>query len=246
MSVFIIAEAGVNHNGDPLKALKLIDAAVESGADAIKFQTFKAENLVTKFAEKAEYQKKSLKSEETQLQMLQKLELNKEAYFKLFNYARTKNIEIMSTAFDSGSLRFLINELEVKKLKISSGDITNEPFLLEHAQSGLDIILSTGISNMKEIEKALSVIAFGLLSSSSDIPKKQDFKEAFASTEGQKALSKKVTILHCTSEYPTPPAEVNLKAITTLSDTFGLSVGFSDHTEGYEISLAAIAMDILH
>ena len=163
MSIFIIAEAGVNHNGSLETAMQLVDVAVVAGADAIKFQTFKADKLVTRTAAKADYQKLNSVTDESQLVMLQRLELKYEFHFQLRDYCRSKGILFLSTAFDFESLRFLVDEVGVEQLKIPSGEITNGPFLLAHAQTGKDIIVSTGMANLPEIEAALGVLAFGYL-----------------------------------------------------------------------------------
>ena len=161
--VYIIAEAGVNHNGDFKIALKMIDEAVKSGADAVKFQTFISNNLASEHAQKADYQKKTTDINEKQIHMLKKLELKKPEYKKLKQYCRKRRIDFLTTAFDEESLDFITNDLKVNKLKIPSGEITNGPLLLKHGLTGLDIILSTGMSTIKEIETALGVILFGYI-----------------------------------------------------------------------------------
>jgi len=163
LRTFIIAEAGVNHNGDENRALEMVDLASSAGADAVKFQTFNSSSLTTAFAPKAKYQQENTSAEENQREMLQKLELSKDSYHKIIKRCKEKEIKFMSTAFDSDSLLFLVNDLKVDLLKIPSGEITNGPFLLEHARTGLDIILSTGMSNIEEVQEALSTIAFGYL-----------------------------------------------------------------------------------
>jgi N-acetylneuraminate synthase len=240
MSVFIIAEAGVNHNGDISKAYKLIDAAVEAGVDAIKFQTFRADKLVTKNASKAKYQKISSDSDESQHSMLKKLELSNDSHHELLNYCLNNGIQFLSTAFDEESLIFLIKDLGVETLKISSGEITNGPLLLTHARTCKKIILSTGMANLKEIEEALGLIAFGMLSDAA--PSKEAFQKAYLSDEGKKILKQNVSLLHCTSEYPAPFEDINLNAIKTMRDTFGLPIGYSDHSDGIIVSIAAVAM----
>jgi len=243
-SIYIIAEAGVNHDGDRDKAFELVDIAVDAGADAVKFQTFRADNLVTKGAEKANYQKQSTSSVESQHEMLRRLELSKETHVDLMSYCKKNNIEFLSTAFDSESLNFLFNTVGVRKLKLASGEITNGPLLLEHARTGCDLILSTGMATLGEIEDALGVLAFGLLHSNDneEKPSKTAFQKALYSEKGQKILRKKVTMLHCTTEYPAPPEEINLKAMQTMHSTFGLKVGYSDHSEGIVVPIAAAAM----
>ena len=215
MSVFIIAEAGVNHNGSLELAKKLIDAAKESGADCVKFQTYVSKNLVSKNAVKADYQKLQTENEESQYEMLKKLELSFNSFAELSDYCKIKNIEFMSTAFDFDSIDFL-NELGMNMWKIPSGDITNLPYLIKIAKLKKPVILSTGMSTMEEIENAIKVF--------NDIS------------------SEMITVLHCTSEYPTPYNDVNLRAMLTIKDKFGVNIGYSDHTKGIEIPIAATAM----
>ncbi|TRW92997.1 N-acetylneuraminate synthase [Candidatus Methylobacter oryzae] len=240
MSVFIIAEAGVNHNGDLDTARRLVDAAVAAGADAVKFQTFKAENLVTRHAGKAGYQKVTTDADESQLAMLKRLELKYEFHFELLDYCRRQGIEFLSTAFDFESLDFLVRELGVNRLKIPSGEITNGPFLLAYAQTGKRVILSTGMATLGEIETALGVLVFGYLDQ--DLPPSIDaFRCAYSSPQGQEVLYDKVTLLHCTSEYPTPVENINLRAMDVLQQAFGLDVGYSDHSVGLLVPVVAAA-----
>ncbi len=243
-SIYIIAEAGVNHNGDVSKAFELVDAAVDAGVNAIKFQTFKATKLVTKKAEKAGYQKKSTSADESQQEMLKKLELSFETHIELKKYCENSGIEFLSTAFDFESLKFLTDDLRLKTLKISSGDLTNGPFLLAHANTGCSLILSTGMATMGEIEEALSVLAYGYLMQETfhSEPSREAFFKAYASDKGQQILKEKLTLLHCTSEYPAPIDEVNLRAIETMRECFKLEVGYSDHTKGIVIPIAASAL----
>ena len=239
-SLYIIAEAGVNHNGNSELAFQLVDVAVDAGADAVKFQTFKAENLVTKKAKKATYQMKTTAAEESQYEMLKKLELSKDLHTKLYNYCKSKKIEFLSTAFDFESLDFLKNELKLKKFKISSGEITNGPLLFEFSRTDGQLILSTGMATIGEIEDALAVIAYGLTGGVN--PSITNFKKAYLSDKGQQALRQTVTLLHCTSEYPAPFDEINLRAINTLFEKFHLPVGYSDHTKGITVPIAAAAL----
>jgi len=243
-SVFIIAEAGVNHNGDREKAFQLVDVAVEAGVDAVKFQTFKAENVVTENAEKAAYQKKTTGNTESQFEMLKRLELPRETHHELKSYCKEKKIKFLSTAFDLESLDFLVNNLGLKTLKIPSGEITNGPLLLAYAQTECNLILSTGMATLGEVEEALSVLAFGFLNSTNLKlkPSRVAFLEAFLSKTGQKVLKKKVSILHCTTEYPAPLREINLNAMITMRNAFGLETGYSDHSEGIIVPTAAAAM----
>lgn len=237
----IIAEAGVNHNGSEDLALQLVNVAYKAGADIVKFQTFKAVNLVTLDAKQAAYQEANTQKKESQLSMLSRLELSYEFHHELIRYCNSLGIEFLSTAFDSESLAFLVNDLGLKRLKIPSGEITNAPFILEHALTGCDLILSTGMSTLAEIEQALGVIAFGFLNKKDRAPSIDEFKAAYMSSEGQEILKSKVTILHCTTEYPAPVNEINLRAMDTLKQAFGLATGYSDHSEGITIPIAAVA-----
>lgn len=242
--IYIIAEAGVNHNGSKDRAFQLIDVAVAAGADAVKFQTFKAENLVTKNAKKADYQTKTTDLDESQYEMLKDLELSYETHHELIAYCKDKGIQFLSTAFDFESLDFLVNDLSLNTLKISSGDITNGPLLLAHAQKRCDLILSTGMSTLNEVEEALSVLTFGLLYGMNPPtePSRIAFWEAYHSKSGQQLLKNKVTVLHCTSEYPAPIHEINLNAMHTMQKAFGLATGYSDHSEGIIVPITAAAM----
>ncbi len=213
----IIAEAGVNHNGSLKSAKKLIDVAVEAGADYVKFQTFKTEFVVSKKAKKAEYQKQTTNSEESQYEMIKKLELNKEAHVELIKYCKKKHIKFLSTPFDLFSIDLLF-DLGVELYKIPSGEITNYPYLKKIANKKLPVILSTGMANMSEIKEALGI----LLRNGLNI--------------------KQITILHANTEYPTPIEDVNLKAMLTIGQTFNTKFGYSDHTLGIEIPIAATAM----
>lgn len=241
MSVYVIAEAGVNHNGDKDLAIQLIDVAAAAGANAVKFQTFDAAALATKDAPKATYQKETTGTSETQFEMLKRLELPQDWHFELRDYCATKNMDFLSAAFDSSSLKFLVEKIGMKTIKVPSGEITNGPFLLEIAKTGRNIILSTGMSTINDIRCALGVLAFGLTPQDTQ-PTMQAFEDSFASTTGQLALKDNVSILQCTSAYPTPLDEANIRVISTLKDTFGLRTGFSDHTEGTLASPAAVAL----
>lgn len=214
-SCFIIAEAGVNHNGDLALAFKLIDAALQAGANAVKFQTFTTETLVTTDAPKAAYQFKNTASQETQYQMLKKLELSHDDHFKLKSYCDKKRILFLSTPFDEKNTDFLV-KLGVQALKVSSGDLTNLPLLTHMANKNIPMIISTGMANMDEVKLAVHTI-------------KQTGNE-------------KLILLHCVSNYPADPVEMNLRALQTMQKTFDLPIGLSDHTLGIEISLAAIAL----
>jgi len=239
---YIIAEAGVNHNGDSDIAFQLVDIAIQAGADAVKFQTFRADKLVIPSAPKAKYQKKATNKNESQFDMLKKLELPQKVVKELMSYCQIKNIDFLSTAFDSESLDFLVEDLGLNMLKISSGDITNGPFLLEHASKDIDLIISTGMATLDEVEEALGVVAFGLINGYSKTPSKTSFDEAFSSDLGKKLLKEKVTLLHCTSEYPAPFEDINLRAMKTMSDKFGLKVGYSDHSKGNLVPIMASSL----
>ena len=237
-SIFIIAEAGVNHNGSLEMARQLVGAAAAAGADAVKFQTFTAENLVSRYAPKADYQKATTDATMSQLEMIRCLELDRSSHEALFAYCREKNLEFMSTPFDQDSVDLLV-QLGVARLKVSSGEITNAPLLLKMARTGLPIIMSTGMASLGEVEAALGVLAFGYLGYR-EPPSPAEFCRAWR--EGQGALQEKVTLLHCTTEYPAPFEEVNLRTMETLAAAFGLPVGYSDHTSGIAVAIAAAAL----
>jgi N-acetylneuraminate synthase len=239
-TVLIIAEAGVNHNGDPEMALGLIDAAASAGADVVKFQTFNAASLVTQTAPKAAYQEIAFNTDETQFEMLKKLELGHPAHYMLKRYAEKKGLRFMSTAFDQESLEFLSNDLKLEILKIPSGEATNGPLLLEYGKTRRDLILSTGMTNLDEVKQALSVLAFGLAGGIK--PSIETLNKTFHSEQGQRDLKEHVTLLHCTSDYPTSFSDANLRAMETLRSTFGLRVGYSDHTEGILAATTAASL----
>jgi N-acetylneuraminate synthase len=239
--IFIVAEAGVNHNGSLDLALRLVDRAAQAGADAVKFQTFKADKIISRFAAKAEYQKRTTGSGESQLEMVRRLELGKKEHRVLVARCRARGIAFLSTPFDRDSLHFLARGLHLPMLKLPSGELTNAPLLLEAARAGVKVVLSTGMSNLGEVEEALGVLAYGYRAGSKERPSRAAFQRAYATAAGQAALRAKVTLLHCTTEYPAPFRDVNLRAMDTLSAAFGCPVGYSDHTEGLEASLAAAA-----
>lgn len=238
MKTYIIAEAGVNHNGSFEMAKQLVDVAKEAGADAVKFQTFKAENLVTKEAKQAEYQVENLKESTSQFEMLKKLELTFEEFTALQKYCEDKGIEFLSTPFDYESVDFLFDELQIKTAKIPSGELTNSPFIYEIAKKKKSIILSTGMATLEDIHEALSYIAFGL----ADKMDMDYVNEFYSTTEAKQLLQQYVTILHCTTEYPAPFNTINLNAITTLQQEFNVQVGLSDHSSGVAVSTAAVAL----
>lgn len=238
---YIIAEAGVNHNGSLAMARKLIDAAAKAGADAVKFQTFRAEALVSGSAPKAAYQKRTTGSSGSQFQMLKKLELDEAAHRALASHCRSRGIQFLSTPFDEESIELLDQRIGVPLIKVSSGEITNGPLLLSAARTGKPIILSTGMSTLNEVRMALEVIAFGYTAKGTQRPSRAALRAAFRSPAGRRSLARNVTVLHCTTEYPAPVGDVNLRAMDTLRDAFGLPVGLSDHTEGIIIPAAAVA-----
>jgi N,N'-diacetyllegionaminate synthase len=217
MSVFIIAEAGVNHNGSIDLAYKLIDVAVESGADAVKFQTFKAENVASKNATKAEYQKQTTDVSESQFNMLKKLELDLEAHKALIAYCKEKDIIFLSTPFDHESID-LLSDLGLQIFKIPSGEITNLPYLKQIGLLSKQVILSTGMSTLEEVGDAINVLT-----------------NAGTSKEN-------ITVLHANTMYPTPMEDVNLNAMLTIQKEFGIAVGYSDHTLGIEVDIAAVVL----
>ena len=213
--VFIIAEAGVNHNGSLALAKKMIDAAVDAGADSIKFQTFDAERLVSKNAAKAEYQKKTTSSRESQYEMLRRLQLSRREHYELIAYSKKKGITFLSSPFDEKSAN-LLEKLGVTRFKIPSGEITNTPFLLHVAKKMKPIILSTGMSTLGNIEEALNII--------------------------YSTGNRQVQLLHCVTEYPAPYRDINLRALITMKNAFDIPVGYSDHTMGNEVAIAAVAL----
>lgn len=214
MHVLVIAEAGVNHNGDVNIAKKLVDEAKKAGADIVKFQTFQADKLASKQAKMAEYQKDNLGIEESQEEMLRKLMLSDKEYVELANYCKNVGIAFLSTPFEIDSIRFL-DRLQ-NMWKIPSGEITNYPYLVEIARTGKDVILSTGMSTLDEVDEALNVLK--------------------TNSAG------KITLMHCTTNYPTPMQDVNLKAMLTMKEHCGCDVGYSDHSKGIEVPIAAVAM----
>jgi N,N'-diacetyllegionaminate synthase len=215
--VIIIAEAGVNHNGSIENAFKLVDAAVDAGVDYVKFQTFKANKLVSNTAKKADYQIENTNSNESQFEMLQRLELSETAHEQLIDYCNSKNISFFSTAFDLDSLDYLLN-LGIEMVKIPSGEITNLPYLRKAAKLFKKIILSTGMSTLSEVEDALTVFLDNGI------------------------VRENITILHCNTEYPTPMKDVNLTAMLHLQNEFNTLIGYSDHTLGIEVPIAAVAL----
>jgi len=217
VSVFIIAEAGVNHNGSIGNAYRLIDVAVESGANAVKFQTFRAESLVSKSAKKADYQKQTTNELESQFEMIKKLELDVDAHKKLIKYCNEKGIMFLSTPFDHESID-LLSDLGLQIFKIPSGEITNLPYLRHIGSLGKKVVLSTGMSTLQEVGDALTILV--------DAGTKKE----------------NITVLHANTMYPTPMEDVNLNAMQTMRQEFNVAVGYSDHTLGIEVDIAAVTM----
>ena len=215
MTTIIIAEAGVNHNGSVKLAKQMIEEAAKAGADYIKFQTFKPEKLVSKYAQKADYQKKTTGSQESQLQMLEKLALSYDDFVELKKYCEQIGIGFLSTPFDEDSIRFL-DRLDMDFWKIPSGEITNYPYLVQVAQTGRDIVLSTGMCEMDEIADAMKVL--------------------------EENGAGNISLLHCNTEYPTPYEDVNLLAMNQMREVFNKQVGYSDHTVGIEVPISAVAL----
>jgi N-acetylneuraminate synthase len=239
-AVRVIAEAGVNHNGSIGRALALVDAAADAGADIVKFQTFRASHVARSGAATAAYQARAT-GLSSQLELLSGLELDVAAHRRLIAHCSARGIGFLSTPFDLASLAMLIDDLHVEALKLSSGDLTNGPLLLAAAQSGRAVILSTGMAYLGEIEAALGVLAFGYTAAGASPPTPRAFEDAYLSDAGRRALAERVTLLHCTTEYPASFESVNLRAMDTLRDAFGLSVGLSDHTPGIAVALAGVA-----
>lgn len=213
----IIAEAGVNHNGDLARARQMIDAAAAAGADLVKFQTFSADRLVTRTATKAEYQAQTTDRSESQHEMLRRLELSADMHRELITHCAVRQIGFFSTAFDMESIDLLVS-LGQDRFKIPSGEITNLPYLRKIGRLGKDVILSTGMATLGDVEAALDAL------------------------EQAGTARARITVLHCTTEYPTPMAEVNLSAMQSIRRAFGVDVGYSDHTPGIEVAIAAVAM----
>lgn len=231
----------MNHNGSVERAHDLIQVAAQAGADAIKFQTFKADRIASASAPKADYQSRNTGSDGGQIAMLQALELSDQAHRELAAASMDADIEFMSTPFDEDSATFLAHDIGVKRLKIGSGELTNAPLLLHLARTKKPIILSTGMATVDEIATALGVLAYGY-TDQDDIPgTANSFDDAYVSDAGQEALQSNVMLLHCTSDYPAPIDTINLKAMDTLRERFGLPVGLSDHSQGITVPAAAVA-----
>ncbi len=240
---YVIAEAGVNHNGSLDRALELVDAAARCGADAVKFQSFTAETLVSARAAKASYQQEDTGSDGGQLEMLRQLQLGLQEHRTLLARSRERGIEFLSTPFDEANLEMLVTDLGVARLKIGSGDLTHGPLLLRAGDTGLPVILSTGMASLEEIDEAVGVLAFCWSSArGSARPCREAFLSALQSDVAMATLRERLVLLQCTTEYPAPFDEVNLRSMTDLRERYGVPVGFSDHTEGIAAPLAAVAL----
>ncbi|MBP8784701.1 MAG: N-acetylneuraminate synthase [Synergistaceae bacterium] len=240
--VTIIAEIGVNHNGSVEMAEEMISLAAAAGADVVKFQTFKPELVISQYAQKAEYQRASTGAAESQLEMVRKYELDFAAHQRLFQKCKEEGVVFLSTPFDIPSVELLLS-LGVSQFKIPSGEITNAPLLYRVARTGLPVILSTGMSTLEEVRTALGILALGYADSQirQGDPSLTAAENIYFQPEGQQQLKNNVSLLHCTTQYPAPLKDVNLCCMDTLRDTFGLPVGYSDHTEGMIASVAAVA-----
>jgi len=239
--VLIVAEAGVNHNGKLGQALALVDAAAAAGADVVKFQSFRAEALVAAEAPKAPYQKRSPNDGQTQRELLASLELDARDHRRIAEHCRHRGIEFMSSPFDEGSLRMLVEGCAIERIKLGSGELTHGPLLVGAARTGLPLLVSTGMSTLGEIKTALGLLAFAMLEPTAS-PTTRACAEAWSSGDGQRLLRDRVILLHCTSAYPAPIDQANLRAIGTMVQEFGLPVGYSDHTSGVAAAFAAVAL----
>lgn len=245
--VLIIAEAGVNHNGSIDKAIEMVDVAIAAGADIVKFQTFSADKLARKDAQLAEYQKTGDGDNRSQWDLLKGLELSHEEFTRIRDYCAEKKIGFLSTGFDLDELAFLIDELHIPLVKVASGDLTFAPMLVEAGLSNLPTILSTGMANLDEIGQSLKFIAFGYGLSNGIVeagtkPSQAELEKVWADERVQQILLEKVTVLHCTTQYPAELDILNLKAIQVIADRFGLPVGYSDHSLGTLASVVAVSL----
>jgi len=238
---YIIAEAGVNHNGSVEMAKRLVDVAKQAGADAVKFQTFKAENLVTRSAQQASYQVNNLGEATSQFEMLKKLELSYEEFAELKNYCDSIQIEFLSTPFDVESVDFLVDDIGMSQNKIPSGELTNSPLIHYIATKRKPMIVSTGMAAMNDIHEALSFLAYGL-AFPDQLVNLDQVQTFYQSLEAKLLLSEYVTVLHCTTEYPAPFETINLNAMNEMKKELQLPIGFSDHSEGIAVPIAAVAL----
>lgn len=237
----IIAEAGVNHNGDLAIALELVDKAAEAGADYVKFQTFKATKLASASAKKASYQARTTDGAECQLAMLQRLELSLEDHQAIMARCAEMGVRFLSTPFDMDSLALLTETFALPEIKLGSGELTNAPLLLAAGRSGVRIILSTGMGSLAEVEEALGVLAFAMCREGQP-QGRADFAQVLLDPAVWPVLAERVTLLHCTTEYPAAVEDTNLHAMETLRRAFGVKVGYSDHTVGEAVGLAAVSL----
>ena len=242
MSVYVIAEAGVNHNGSLSTAIDMVDVAAASGADAVKFQTFKAKAMIQEAAPKAAYQVAATGSTQSQREMIEALELSADAHLAIAQHCTSRDIRFLSTPFDHDSLELLTTALGMSTIKIPSGEVTNLPFVLDIGRRAKDIILSTGMCTMREIALALKVLAFAFDSSTTGrSPSRAELAAPLSDVE-RSLLVGRVTVLQCTTEYPAPIEEANLRAMLAMRDAFGLAVGYSDHTLGSTAAITAVAL----
>jgi sialic acid synthase SpsE len=238
---YVIAEIGVNHDGDLGRALEMVDAVAECGADAVKIQTFLAETLVKRDTPKAPYQLETTSSRESQFEMLRRLELSRNDHLLVMTRAQERGLDFLSTPYDRDSLDFLIGDMGVEQIKIASSDITNLPLLLEAGRSRRRLILSTGMSTMAEILRALNVIWFGARTTVGSTPSQAEIRAPLAA-KAEEYLSSSVILMQCTSQYPAPVADANLRAIATIKEAFGIPVGYSDHTLGSTTAIMSVAL----
>ncbi|MBZ5876645.1 N-acetylneuraminate synthase [Chromohalobacter israelensis] len=238
-AVYVIAEAGVNHNGDRQRAFDLVDAAADAGANAVKFQTFNAKRLAALTAPKASYQQQTTDADQSQLEMLEALELPLEWHGPLQAHAHQRGIEFLSTAFDTQSLAFL-ESINLPFYKVPSGELTNGPLLWAFARTGKPLVISTGMATLSEVEQGLAVVCHALRHGQPPTSLNEVW-QCWSDPEARSTLAGQVSLLHCTSQYPTPMHEVNLRAMDTLAEVFQLPVGYSDHTQGTLIPVAAVA-----
>lgn len=242
MSVYVIAEAGVNHNGSLSTAIDMVDVAAASGADAVKFQTFRAKAMIQKSAPKAEYQVAATGSSQSQRDMIAALELSADAHVAIAQHCASRGIRFLSTPFDHESLELLTRSLGMSTIKIPSGEVTNLPFILDIGRRAKDVILSTGMCTMDEIETALKVLSFAFdPSTSARLPSRAELATPLSDIE-RSLLTGRVTVLQCTTEYPAPIDEANLLAMSSIRDAFGVAVGYSDHTLGSTAAITAVAL----
>ena len=241
--VYIIAEIGVNHNGSLKIAKQLVLKASKAGADAVKFQSFVAEELVSSQAKKASYQLRHTNKKQSQLEMLKQFELDEGAHLDLKKYCSKLGVDFLSTPFDNLSLKMLVHSVGVTMLKVPSGEITNAPFLLAMARTRLPLIVSTGMCDLNEVRRALQVLAFGYIGDRHQYPSAAMCEQALESCAGTEIMKQKVILLQCTTEYPAPFQDINLRAMDVLREEFGLRVGLSDHSAGWVASVAAVARD---